>query len=107
MRITNLLAPIVIVVFITGCSSEDSETSTKPVAKGPTLELAKKVQSHIEQGWQANPELALGEIKKFILVHIDGKIYKGSLIVEQDGQAVEFAVDVTADNNSFEYEIAE
>ena len=107
MRIANLLVLMSIVVFILGCDSEDSLEA--PVMDSTEV-LAKKVQAHIEEGWKQNPELALGQIKSFNLIHKGGQQYRGMLEVEQDGETVTHGVDVTnhdgpGSSDGFEWEM--
>ena len=69
--------------------------------------LAKDVQSHIEQTWASDPELATARITNLTLVHKGGQQYRGLLEATLYGESVLLGVDVTFDGTNFLWEITD
>ncbi|MBM3804973.1 MAG: hypothetical protein FJW26_22055 [Acidimicrobiia bacterium] len=94
--VKTMIAMVLAVTILPGCGGKPS-----------TEELAKEVQSHIEEKWASEPELATARITSFKLVHKGGQQYRGLLEATKDGESVTLGVDVTYDGESFMWEIAD
>ena len=94
--VKSMMVMVLAVVMLAGCGRKIS-----------TGELAKQIQSQIEETWAAEPKTATIRITSFTLVHKGGQQYRGLLGVTRDGVSASLGVDVIFDGESFLWEVTD